>query len=87
MYVIMVYDVSVNRVDKVLKIARKYLRWIQNSVLEGELTVAQFERLKVELKSVINENEDSIAFYILESKKLLNRQTMGVEKGFRGNII
>ncbi len=87
MYVIMAYDVSVNRVDKVLKIARKYLRWVQNSLLEGELTVAQFERLKLELKSVINENEDSIAFYILESKKLLKRQTMGIEKGFRGNII
>ena len=36
MYIILVYDVSEKRVFKVLKIARKYITWIQNSVLEGE---------------------------------------------------
>jgi len=36
-YIILVYDVSEKRVFKVLKIARKYITWIQNSVLEGEI--------------------------------------------------
>lgn len=42
MYVVMVYDVAVERVAKALKIGRKYLTWVQNSVLEGELSPAQF---------------------------------------------
>ena len=37
MYVIMVYDVSVQRVAKVLHIGRRYLTWVQNSVMEGPL--------------------------------------------------
>ena len=48
MFVIMVYDVNQKRVAKVLKIARKYLNWVQNSVLEGEITDAKYEKLKVE---------------------------------------
>lgn len=36
----MVYDVNEKRVNKVLKIGRKYLNWVQNSVLEGEITVS-----------------------------------------------
>ena len=52
MYVVLVYDVSVERVAKVLQVGRKYLTWVQNSVLEGELTPAQFARLKAELKKV-----------------------------------
>ena len=34
MFVILVYDVGEKRVAKVLKICRKYLTWVQNSVLE-----------------------------------------------------
>lgn len=34
MYVVMVYDVGVERVG------RRYLTWVQNSVLEGELSPA-----------------------------------------------
>lgn len=53
MYVIMVYDIKEKRVSKILKIARKYLIWIQNSVLEGELTNSQFKKLKSEVKKRI----------------------------------
>ena len=60
MYVILVYDVNVERVAKVLKVGRKYLTWIQNSVLEGELTFSQFEKLKGEIRKVIDEDEDSV---------------------------
>lgn len=60
MYVILVYDVNVNRVNKVLKIARRYLTWVQNSVLEGELTEAKFKALQWNLSKVIDPQEDSI---------------------------
>ncbi|HMX39907.1 MAG TPA: CRISPR-associated endonuclease Cas2, partial [Saprospiraceae bacterium] len=38
MYVIAVYDVGEKRVGKMLKLCRRYLNWIQNSVFEGELS-------------------------------------------------
>ncbi|KXG75851.1 CRISPR-associated endoribonuclease Cas2 [Fervidicola ferrireducens] len=81
MFVILVYDVGEKRVGKVLKICRKYLTWVQNSVLEGEITEAAYKRLKIELKRVIEENEDSVIFYILRTTKYSERETMGVKKG------
>ena len=48
----MVYDINVKRVQKVLKICRKYLTWVQNSVFEGEITPGKLERLKRELESI-----------------------------------
>jgi len=81
MYVIMVYDVSEERVNKVLKIGRKYLNWIQNSVLEGEITKAKFEKLKVELRKVIDENKDSIIFYVLRTTLYSEREIIGRTKG------
>lgn len=87
MYVIMVYDVNQKRVAKVLNIARKYLEWIQNSVLEGELTEAKFERLKREIELVIDEEEDSVVFYIMRTIKYSERQILGIEKNKREQIL
>lgn len=80
MYVILAYDVAVERVTKVLKVGRKYLTWVQNSVLEGELTWAQLEKLKGELKRVIDENEDSVLIYVLRSERWLERHEIGKRK-------
>lgn len=63
MYVIMVYDIGEERVAKVLKISRKYLTWVQNSVFEGEITKANLIRLKSQLAKIINPERDSIIFY------------------------
>ena len=39
MYLIVVYDiVSQKRGTKLLKFLRQYLNWVQNSVLEGDVT-------------------------------------------------
>ncbi len=81
MYVIMVYDIREERVNKVLKIARKYLSWVQNSVLEGEITTAQLARLKAELIETIDTQEDSVIFYKLRSTAYFQREILGVEKG------
>lgn len=81
MYLIMVYDVNVKRVNKVLKTARKYLNWVQNSVLEGEITKAKFEKLKVEIKKIIEDKEDSIIFYIMRTTRYSTREIMGQKKG------
>ncbi len=79
-YIILVYDVSEKRVFKVLKIARKYITWVQNSVLEGELSVSSFYRLKEEIKKVININEDSISFYIIRDLKYTTKENIGIIK-------
>ena len=47
MYVILVYDMEEKRVGKMLKLCRKYLNWIQNSVFEGEITEVKLKELKL----------------------------------------
>ncbi|MEN2983778.1 MAG: CRISPR-associated endonuclease Cas2 [Dictyoglomaceae bacterium] len=86
MYVIMVYDINEERVNKVLKIGRKYLTWVQNSVLEGEITEAKFEKLKIEIKEIINPEEDSVIFYIFRTTKYTERETLGIEKNKKDNM-
>jgi len=81
MFVIVAYDINVKRVNKVLKIGRRYLSWTQNSLFEGELTKAQLAKLKAEFKKVINEDEDSIIFYLVRRTQYMERQIMGKEKG------
>ncbi len=66
MFVIMVYDIEVDRVANVLKISRKYLNWVQNSVFEGDIEKASLARLKNELSHVIDKEKDSIIFLNLE---------------------
>ena len=38
MHVVIVYDVSTERVARVCKSLRRHLTWVQNSVFEGEVT-------------------------------------------------
>ncbi|MCD6539468.1 MAG: CRISPR-associated endonuclease Cas2, partial [Candidatus Omnitrophica bacterium] len=77
----MVYDIEEKRVAKVLKIARKYLTWVQNSVLEGEIRRAAYERLKIELKNTIDKETDSVIFYKFRTRMYTDRETMGIKKG------
>ncbi len=87
MYVILVYDIKEERVAKVLKTCRKYLNWVQNSVFEGELTSAKLEKLKAELKRIINLDEDSVIIYRFRSLMYSSREILGVEKGGEELII
>ena len=80
MYVILAYDVCVERVARVLRIARKYLTWVQNSVLEGELTPAQLERLKAELLEAIHPGEDAVRFYVIRNEKCMRKVFLGTNK-------
>jgi CRISPR-associated protein Cas2 len=85
--VILVYDVNVSRVTKVLKKARQYLYWVQNSVLEGEISEANYKKLKMELERIINKNEDSVIMYQLRTTKYTDREIIGLRKGGQDNII
>lgn len=78
MFVLMVYDVDVKRVTKVLKTGRKYLNHIQNSVLEGELSPAQYKQLKHEVQKIMDPDHDSVRFYLLRTTKYLTIEKLGV---------
>jgi CRISPR-associated protein Cas2 len=81
MFVILVYDVGEKRVAKALKTARKYLYWVQNSVLEGEISDANFRKLKDELKKLSDESVDSFIFYSFRTTRYYDREIIGIEKG------
>lgn len=87
MRVILVYDINEKRVAKVLKTCRKFLYWVQNSVFEGEITEAKLEKLKMELRKIINEDEDSVIIYTFRSAWYTKRETMGIKKGGEETII
>ena len=80
MFVILVYDVGEKRVAKALKICRKYLHWVQNSVFEGEISKANLVKLKKELDMLIDKEEDSVILYTFRSQKYTGREIMGKEK-------
>jgi CRISPR-associated protein Cas2 len=87
MYVIMVYDVGQERIPKVLNIGRRYLTWIQNSVFEGEISEANFIKLKDELSRVIEKEGDSVTFFILRTTAYLKKETLGIIKGEATSIL
>lgn len=80
MYVIIVYDINVDRVNKVKSFLRQYLYWIQNSVFEGEVSDSEFEIIYNGLMKIIDEDVDSIIIYKLRMAELLNREVLGIEK-------
>ena len=80
MYVIVVYDIDVSRIDKVRNFLRRYLHWVQNSVFEGELTPSQLLLIEETLKQLIKE-EDSVIIYTFRTKKEVKKHVLGHEKG------
>ena len=86
MYVILVYDVNHKRVAKMLKLCRRYLHWIQNSVLEGEITDVKLKELLAEAKSIMVEN-DSLIIFRSRDNRWLEKEVYGNEKNRIDNII
>lgn len=80
MYIIIVYDINVDRVNKVKSFLRQHLFWIQNSVFEGEVTDSEFKIIYNGLLEIIDKDVDSIIIYIVRMAELLNREVLGVEK-------
>ncbi len=87
MYVVLVYDVNRKRVAKVCDFLRIHLNWVQNSVFEGTITESGFEKVKIGLRGIIEEDEDSILIYRMADKKFVDREIIGIEKMPIDNII
>ena len=86
MYVILTYDIGVKRNGKVLRICRKYLRPVQKSVFEGDITERKLEKLKFEIKRVINPEDDQVAIYRLQSVRYSEKEIIGYHT-LQDNII
>ncbi len=87
MYVIVVYDVREKRVGKMLKLCRQYLNWIQNSVLEGELSEVKLRELKIRMKSIIQEDEDSVIIFLNKMGYSMDKQILGKERMTTDNFL
>ena len=67
--VILVYDINTEskegqkRLNKIRKVAKKYLHHVQKSVFEGDLTEAGIEQLRYEISEVINRSKDFVIIY------------------------
>ncbi len=80
MYIILVYDIGEKRVGKMLKLCRKYLHWIQNSVFEGEISEVKLKELLSKAKLIIDEEYDSIILFKSRNENWLDKQIVGKEK-------
>ncbi|HWK02102.1 MAG TPA: CRISPR-associated endonuclease Cas2 [Puia sp.] len=87
MYVILVYDIEEKRVGKMLKLCRRYLNWIQNSVFEGEITAVKLKELEYEAKKIMDIEKDSLILFKSRQEKWLDKQIIGKEKNDLDNII
>ena len=87
MYVVIVYDVNVDRVNKVRKFLKTHLNWVQNSVLEGNVTKAELRGIKSKLKGIIDTSEDSVLIYRVSTEKYMQREVIGQSKGAIDTII
>ena len=76
MYVVLVYDMEADRTQKMLKLGRRYLTHVQNSVLEGEISEGDLKRLRGEIEDLLQVGE-SVILYELSSDTLLNRTVYG----------
>jgi len=80
MYVIAMYDVGQKRVGKMLKLCRRYLNWIQNSVFEGEITEVKLLELKHQAMLIMDEETDSLIIFKTRQEKWLDKEIVGHER-------
>jgi len=80
MYVVVVYDVEEQRVNKVCQYLRRYLFWVQRSVFEGELSEGRLEKLKAGLMRIIDVRRDSVYVYKVRDRRWLDKEVVGVEQ-------
>jgi len=80
-FIILYYDVGEARCSKMLKQCRAYLQWVQNSVFEGEISLASYEELIYKLKEIMDEDSgDSIVVYKFRTLRYTERIVFGQDK-------
>lgn len=87
MYALLVYDCGEKRVGKMLKLCRKYLNWVQNSVFEGEITEVKLKELLLHANKIINKEEDSIILFKSVSQIMMTKEIIGKERCSTDNFL
>jgi CRISPR-associated protein Cas2 len=87
MYVIAVYDIGEKRVGKILKLFRRYLHRIQNSVFEGEITEVKLLELKGKARCIMDMETDSIIIFKSRQEKWLEKEIVGNEPNELATIL
>lgn len=87
MYVILVYDFGEKRVGKMLKLCRRYLHWIQNSVFEGEISEAKLKELLIFAEDFMDKSTDSIVLFKHSSVVQMEKQVVGNERMTTDNFL
>ena len=80
MYVILVYDFGERRVSKMLKLCRRYLNWIQNSVFLFVFSEAKLKELLMQSGKFMNKDEDSIIIFSGPSQYSMEKRIVGKER-------
>lgn len=80
MYIILVYDVNQKRTGKMLRLCRRYLNWIQNSVFEGEITEVKLKELYQRASEILDIEEDSLIVFKSRESKWLEKEVVGKER-------
>ena len=62
-----------------MKIFRKYLFHVQESVFEGELTPTQYKKLTKEIDKIITEEDQVIFYYAYNQKQILKKEIGKIE--------
>lgn len=81
MYIIAIYDVASERTNKMLKLCRQYLHWIQNSVFEGEISSVKLKELKLEARKIMDMDYDSFIIFESRTAHWLKKEIIGKELG------
>ena len=63
-----------------MKLCRKYLNWIQNSVFEGEISEARLKELLMQSNKFIKKDEDSIIIFSGPSQSSMDKRIVGKER-------
>ena len=87
MYVILVYDMKQQRVGRMLKLCRRYLHWIQNSVFEGEISEVKLAELLARARDILDEEEDSVILFKSRTQQWLEKEVVGRERSRLDNIL
>ena len=85
-FVIATYDVSVDRVARALKLFRRYLVWVQNSVFEGELTKSQLAELEAQARELLQDG-DAVIIYEMRTTAYMVRRTIGLDRSDPGTFV
>lgn len=91
MFILITYDVNtksnqgVRRLAKVAKVCVNYGQRVQNSVFECVVDNTQFAMIKKQIADIIDEEKDSVRYYILGEQYKNRIEHVGLKKGIDVN--